>query len=180
MHPFIGRELPTPIFGRHWKRDCCPWSWQRRPADVLSAYAKPYLEQEYSRGPDAERRELHPISGIPSASPTEPWLECLGGSQGMPGRAQWSLPACRRILEDFCWLSVPVFRKRAKRATVTHEKIYLLRRRRFRSLRPKGTLEFRRDRRPGTGKGWSLSILRMGRVFQPLYWTPRCLRRSSR
>ena len=36
---------------------------------------------------------------------------------------------------------LPVFRKRAKRATVTHEKIYLFDAGVFRSLRPKGPLD---------------------------------------
>ena len=46
------------------------------------------------------------------------------------------------ILEDLLLtFRLPVFRKRAKRATVTHEKIYLFDAGVFRSLRPKGPLD---------------------------------------
>ena len=46
------------------------------------------------------------------------------------------------ILEDLLLaFRVPVFRKRAKRATINHEKIYLFDAGVFRSLRPKGLLD---------------------------------------
>ncbi|MDE0474759.1 MAG: DUF4143 domain-containing protein [Gammaproteobacteria bacterium] len=46
------------------------------------------------------------------------------------------------ILEDLLLaFRLPVFRRRAKRATVTHEKIYLFDAGVFRSLRPKGPLD---------------------------------------
>ena len=46
------------------------------------------------------------------------------------------------ILEDLLLsFRLPVFRKRAKRATVAHEKMYLFDAGVFRSLRPKGPLD---------------------------------------
>ena len=50
-------------------------------------------------------------------------------------------------------LRVPVFRKRAARATVAHDKFYLFDCGVFRSLRPSGPLD-RREEIAGTGLEW--------------------------
>ena len=110
-------------------------------ADVLDAYASLYLDEEVRA--EGLTRNIGGFTRI---------LEAISFSHG----AQLNVSAVAReceverkvvagyvgILEDLLLaFRLPVFRKRAKRATVTHEEIYLFDAGVFRSLRPKGPLD---------------------------------------
>ena len=92
------------------------------------------------RRADAERRELHPISGSGQLLPRRTTQHIGGGQECEVERKV--VAGYIGILEDLLLaFRLPVFRKRAKRAIVNHEKIYLFDTGVFRSLRPKGPLD---------------------------------------
>ena len=142
MHPFIAAELPEFDLDRALRIGLLPLVMAAPdPSDVLDAYASLYLDQEV-RAEGLTRN----ISGFTR------FLEAVSFSHG----AQLSVAAVAReceverkvvagyvgILEDLLLaFRIPVFRRRAKRATVVHEKIYLFDAGVFRSLRPKGPLD---------------------------------------
>ena len=142
MHPFMAAELPAFDLDRALRIGLLPLVMGAPdPADVLDAYASLYLDQEV-RAEGLTRN----ISGFTR------FLEAVSFSHG----AQLNVAAVAReceverkvvsgyvgILEDLLLaFRLPVFRRRAKRATVTHEKIYLFDAGVFRSLRPKGPLD---------------------------------------
>ena len=142
MHPFMATELPEFDLDRALRIGLLPLViGAPEPSDVLDAYASLYLEQEV-RAEGLTRN----ISGFTR------FLEAVSFSHG----AQLNVAAVAReceverkvvagyvgILEDLLLaFRLPVFRRRAKRATVAHEKIYLFDAGVFRSLRPKGPLD---------------------------------------
>ena len=142
MHPFMAAELPEFDLDRALRIGLLPLvTGAPDPSDVLDAYASLYLDQEV-RAEGLTRN----ISGFTR------FLESVSFSHG----AQLNVAAVAReceverkvvagyvgILEGLLLVfRLPVFRKRAKRATVTHEKIYLFDAGVFRSLRPKGPLD---------------------------------------
>ena len=142
MHPFMAAELPDFDLGQALETGLLPLVMAAAdPADVLGAYASLYLEQEVQA--EGLTRNVGNFTRF---------LEAVSFSHG----AQLNVSAVAReceverkvvagyvgILEDLLLaFRVPVFRKRAKRATVTHEKIYLFDAGVFRSLRPKGPLD---------------------------------------
>ena len=111
------------------------------PAEVLAGYASLYLDQEVRA--EGLTRSIGAFTRF---------LEAISFSHG----AQLNISAIAReceverkvvagyvgILEDLLLaFRLPVFRKRAKRATVTHEKLYLFDAGVFRSLRPRGPFD---------------------------------------
>ncbi len=142
MHPFMAAELPDFDLERALETGLLPLVMAAAdPADVLGAYASLYLEQEVQA--EGLTRNVGNFTRF---------LEAVSFSHG----AQLNVSAVAReceverkvvagyvgILEDLLLaFRVPVFRKRAKRATATHEKIYLFDAGVFRSLRPKGPLD---------------------------------------
>ena len=142
MHPFMAAELPEFDLDRALRIGLLPLVMGAPdPSDVLDAYASLYLDQEV-RAEGLTRN----ISGFTR------FLESVSFSHG----AQLNVAAVAReceverkvvagyvgILEDLLLaFRLPVFRRRAKRATVAHEKIYLFDAGVFRSLRPKGPLD---------------------------------------
>ena len=142
MHPFMAAELPEFDLDRSLRIGMLPLVMGAPdPSDVLDAYASLYLDQEV-RAEGLTRN----VSGFTR------FLESVSFSHG----AQLNVAAVAReceverkvvagyvgILEDLLLaFRLPVFRKRAKRATVAHEKIYLFDAGVFRSLRPKGPLD---------------------------------------
>ena len=142
MHPFMAAELPEFDLDRSLRIGLLPLVMPAPdPSDVLDAYASLYLDQEV-RAEGLTRN----ISGFTR------FLESVSFSHG----AQLNVAAVAReceverkvaagyvgILEDLLLaFRLPVFRRRAKRATVVHEKIYLFDAGVFRSLRPKGPLD---------------------------------------
>ena len=142
MHPFMAAELPGFDLDRALRIGLLPLVMGAPdPSDVLDAYASLYLNQEV-RAEGLTRN----ISGFTR------FLEAVSFSHG----AQLNVAAVAReceverkvvagyvgILEDLLLaFRLPVFRRRAKRATVVQEKIYLFDAGVFRSLRPKGPLD---------------------------------------
>ena len=142
MHPFMAAELPEFDLGKALQIGLLPLVVSApEPTDVLDAYASLYLEQEVqaeglTRNIGNFARFLEAISfshgGLLNVSAVA--RECEVERKVVAGYIG--------ILEDLLLaFRVPVFRKRAKRATVNHEKIYLFDAGVFRSLRPKGLLD---------------------------------------
>ena len=142
LHPFMAAELPDFDLGRALQIGLLPLVLGAPdPVDVLEAYAHLYLEQEVqaeglTRNVGNFARFLEAVTfshgGLLNVSAVA--RECEVGRK--------VVNAYVGILEDLLLaFRVPVFRKRAKRATVAHEKIYLFDAGVFRSLRPKGPLD---------------------------------------
>ena len=142
LHPFMAAELPEFDLERALRRGLLPLVvGAPDPAGVLDAYASLYLDQEV-RAEGLTRN----VGGFTR------FLEAISFSHG----GQLNVSAVAReceverkvvagyvgILEDLLLaFRLPVFRKRAKRATVAHDKLYLFDAGVFRSLRPKGPLD---------------------------------------
>ena len=142
LHPFMAAELPDFDLGRALRIGLLPLvAGASDPAGVLDAYASLYLEQEVRA--EGLTRNVGAFARF---------LEAVALSHG----AQLNVSAVAReceverkvaagyvgILEDLLLaFRLPVFRKRAKRATAVHEKLYLFDAGVFRSLRPKGPLD---------------------------------------
>ena len=142
LHPFMAAELPDFDLGRALRIGLLPLvAGASDPAGVLDAYASLYLDQEVRA--EGLTRNVGAFARF---------LEAVAFSHG----AQLNVSAVAReceverkvaagyvgILEDLLLaFRLPVFRRRAKRATVTHEKLYLFDAGVFRSLRPKGPLD---------------------------------------
>jgi predicted AAA+ superfamily ATPase len=142
MHPFMAAELPEFDLGRALRIGLLPLVvGASDPADVLGGYASLYLDQEVRA--EGLTRNIGAFTRF---------LEAISFSHG----AQLNISAIAReceverkvvagyvgILEDLLLaFRLPVFRKRAKRATVTHEKLYLFDAGVFRSLRPGGPFD---------------------------------------
>ena len=142
MHPFMAAELPEFDIDRALRVGMLPLvAGADDPADVLDAYASLYLDQEVRA--DGLTRDVGAFNRF---------LEAVSFSHA----SQLNVSAVAReceierkvvtgylgILEDLLLsFRLPVFRKRAKRATVAHEKLYLFDAGVFRSLRPKGPLD---------------------------------------
>ena len=142
MHPFMASELPESDLDRTLRIGLLPLVMDAAdPADILDAYASLYLDEEVraeglTRNVGAFTRFLEAISfshgGQLNVSAVA--RECEVERKVVAGYVG--------ILEDLLLaFRLSVFRKRARRATVTHEKIYLFDAGVFRSLRPKGPLD---------------------------------------
>ncbi len=142
LHPFMAAELPDFDLGRALRIGLLPLvTAASDPAGILDAYASLYLDQEVraeglTRNVGAFTRFLEAVSFSHAsqlnvsavARDCEIERKVVAGYVG--------------ILEDLLLaFRLPVFRKRAKRATVTHDKLYLFDAGVFRSLRPTGPLD---------------------------------------
>ncbi|MCY4441620.1 MAG: AAA family ATPase [Deltaproteobacteria bacterium] len=142
MHPFMAAELSDFDLGQALQTGLLPLVMAAiDPADVLAAYASLYLEQEVRA--EGLTRNVGNFTRF---------LEAVSFSHGSLLNVSAVARECEverkvvagyvGILEDLLLaFRLPAFRKRAKRATVTHEKIYLFDAGVFRSLRPKGPLD---------------------------------------
>lgn len=142
MHPFMAAELPEFDLGRALRVGLLPLvAGANDPVDVLDAYASLYLDQEVraeglTRDMGAFNRFLEAVSFSHASQLNVSAVarECETERKVVTGYLG--------ILEDLLLsFRLPVFRKRAKRATVAHDKIYLFDAGVFRSLRPKGPLD---------------------------------------
>lgn len=142
LHPFMAAELPDFDLGRALQIGLLPLALAAPdPVDVLDAYVSLYLEQEVqaeglTRNVGNFTRFLEAVTfshgGLLNISAVA--RECEVGRK--------VVNAYVGILEDLLLaFRLPVFRKRAKRATVAHEKMYLFDAGVFRPLRPKGPLD---------------------------------------
>ena len=142
LHPFMAAELPTFDLGQALRTGLLPLVLGAAdPADVLDGYASLYIDEEV-----AAEGLTRNVGGFAR------FLEAVSFSHG----AQLNLSAVAReceverkvvagyvgILEDLLLaFRLPVFRKRAKRRTVAHDKLYLFDAGVFRALRPRGPLD---------------------------------------
>ena len=142
MHPFMAAELPDFDLGRALESGLLPLVLAATdPADVLSAYASLYLEQEV-QAEGLTRNVGNFTRFLEALTFSHGWLLNVSAVARECEVGRKVVNAYVGILEDLLLaFRVPVFRKRAKRATVAHEKIYLFDAGVFRSLRPKGPLD---------------------------------------
>ena len=142
LHPFMAAELPGFDLVRALRTGLLPLVVSASdPAGVLDAYASLYLDQEVraeglTRNVGAFTRFLEAVSFSHGAQLNVSAVarECEVERKVVAGYVG--------ILEDLLLaFRLPVFRKRAGRATVAHDKLYLFDAGVFRSLRPKGPLD---------------------------------------
>ncbi len=155
LHPFMAGELPDFELERALRIGLVPLVVDSGdPERTLDAYASLHIDQEVraeglTRNLGAFARFMEAISfshgGQLNASAVARECEV----------ARHSVVAYLGILEDLLVaFRLPVFRKRAKRATVARDKFYLFDAGVFRSLRPAGPLD-----RPGDIDGQALEGL---------------------
>ncbi len=142
LHPFMASELPNFNLERALTLGLLPLVLDAGdPEGVLDAYASLYLEQEVRAegltrnvGQFARFLEAVSFSHASQLNAAAVSRECE-----VPRRV---VSSYIDILEDLLLsFRLPVFRKRAKRATVVREKFYLFDAGVFRSLRPRGPLD---------------------------------------
>lgn len=142
MHPFMAAELPTFDLTQALQRGLVPLVVMASdPADVLRSYASLYLEQEvqaegFVRNVGSFARFLEVVSFSHAtvlnvanvARETQVSRKTVEGYLG--------------ILEDLllAW-RVPVFTRKAQRATIAHPKLFLFDTGVYRALRPSGPLD---------------------------------------
>jgi predicted AAA+ superfamily ATPase len=142
LHPFMASEVPQFALPEALEFGMLPLTRAAtRPGDVLDAYAALYVDQEVQA--EGLTRNIGAFGRF---------LEATSFSHAM----QLNISAIARecqvernvvsnyvgILEDLLLaFRLPVFRKRAKRATVVHDKLYLFDAGVFRALRPRGPLD---------------------------------------
>ena len=142
MHPFMAAELPSFDLEASLQQGMVPLvTMAGNPADVLASYASLYLEQEVQaeglvRNVGAFARFLEAVS-FSHAS--------VLNVSNVAREAQVSRKTVEgyfEILEDLLLaFRLPVFTRRARRATAAHPKFYLFDAGVFRSLRPSGPLD---------------------------------------
>lgn len=142
MHPFMASELPSFDLKRSLREGLLPLVvMANEPADVLGAYASLYLEQEvwaegFVRNLGSFTRFLE-VSAFSHAG--------VLNVSNLAREAQVSRKTVEgylEILEDLLLaFRLPVFTRRAQRATSAHPKFYFFDVGVFRSLRPHGPLD---------------------------------------
>ncbi len=154
-HPFMAAEVPDFVLSAALERGMVPLVVASPdPADTLRAYASLYLEEEvrvegWVRNVGNFARFLEAVSfsqaGILNVSNVA--RECQVRRKTVVGFLE--------VLEDLLLgFRLPVFSRRAERATTSHPKFYLFDAGVFRSLRPKGPLD-----RPEEAEGGALEGL---------------------
>lgn len=142
MHPFMAAELPDFDLERSLHRGLVPLVVAADdPADVLRAYASLYLEQEVQaeslvRHMESFVRFLEVISFAHAA------VLNVSNVARETQASRKTVEGYLGILEDLllAW-RLPVFTRRARRATAAHPKLYLFDAGVYRSLRPAGPLD---------------------------------------
>lgn len=142
LHPFMAAELPSFDLDASLEHGMVPLVVMAEdPADVLASYAGLYLEQEVQaeglvRNIGAFARFLEVVSFSHA---------CVLNVSNVAREAQISRKTVEgyfEILEDLLLaFRLPVFTRRAQRATAAHAKFYLFDAGVFRALRPKGPLD---------------------------------------
>ena len=155
LHPFMAAELPSFSLDEAIRTGLLPLAVSAPdPVATLDAYANLYLEQEVraegaTRNVGAFARFLEAASFSHGAmlNVSSMARECEVGRKAAAGYVE--------ILEDLLLaFRLPVFRRRAKRATVARRKLYFFDAGVFRSLRPRGPLD-----RPGEIEGQAIEGL---------------------
>ena len=155
LHPFMAAELPRFDLAQALRLGLLPLVLGASdPQSVLDAYVSLYLDQEVQA--EGLTRNMGGFSRFLEAASF-----CHGGQLNISAVARECeverkvVAGYIGILEDLLLaFRLPVFRKRAKRTTVAHEKLYLFDAGVFRSLRPKGPFD-----RPEEADGQALEGL---------------------
>ncbi len=142
LHPFMASELPAFDLEHSLTFGMVPLiTTARNPRDTLAAYASLYIEQEVKT--EGLVRQIGSFARF---------LEAVSLSHGgvlTLSNVARDAAVNRKTVEGFVDVlddllvsfTVPVFVKRARRATVTHPKFYFFDAGVFRSLRPRGPLD---------------------------------------
>ena len=142
LHPFMGAELPSFNLERSLLIGLVPLVIRARdPKDTLAAYASLYVEQEVKieglvrhMGSFARFLEVVSFSHGSVLTLTNVARDAAVNRKTVEGFVE--------VLEDLLIsFRVPVFTRRARRATVAHPKFYFFDTGVFRSLRPGGPLD---------------------------------------
>jgi len=146
LHPFMAAELPAFELNQSLEQGLLPLVVASPdPEDVLSAYSSLYLDQEVqfegwvrNIGNFARFLEAMSFSHAQVLNLTNVARECEVGRKTVAGYLE--------VLEDLLLsFRVPVFTRRARRATAAHPKFYYFDAGVFVSLRPKGPLDRREE-----------------------------------
>jgi predicted AAA+ superfamily ATPase len=142
MHPFMASELPDFDLDRSLRDGLVPLVvMAHEPADVLRAYAGLYLEQEVQA--EALVRDLGGFARfLEVASFSHAAVLNLSNVARETQVSRKTVEGYLEILEDLLLaFRLPVFTRRARRATAAHPKFYYFDAGVFRSLRPHGPLD---------------------------------------
>jgi predicted AAA+ superfamily ATPase len=179
MHPFMAAEWPGFDLEVSLSRGLVPLVVTAKdPADVLRAYASLYLEQEVqaeglvrSIGSFARFLEVMSFAHATVLNLSNVARETHASRKTVEGYLG--------ILEDLllAW-RLPVFTRRARRATVAHPKLYLFDAGVYRSLRPAGPLDRPEEIAGAALEGLVAQHLRAwaaydGRDWELAYWRTR-------
>ncbi|MEX2285269.1 MAG: AAA family ATPase [Gemmatimonadota bacterium] len=142
LHPFMAAELPAFDLTKALDLGLIPLIWSAAdPRDALGAYAALYLEQEVQaeglvRSIGGFARFLEAVT-FSHASVLN-----LSNVARESGVSRKTVEGYLEILIDLLVaFRIPVFTRRAQRATVSHPKFFLFDAGVFRSLRPRGPLD---------------------------------------
>lgn len=142
LHPFMGAELPAFDLERSLRLGLVPLVFGASdPEDTLAAYASLYVEQEVKAeglvrqvGSFARFLEVVSFSHAGVLTLANVARDAAVNRKTVEGFVE--------VLEDLLIsFRVPVFTRRARRATVSHPKFYFFDVGVFRSLRPRGPLD---------------------------------------
>ncbi len=179
LHPFLAAELPAFDLEGALAHGLVPLVVTASdPGDVLAAYATLYLEQEVQAegmvrnvGSFARFLEVVSFSHASVLNVSNVARDAQVSRKTVEGYLA--------ILEDLllAW-RVPVFTRRAKRATMAHPKLYLFDAGVFRSLRPNGPLDRPHEIEGAALEGLVAQHLRAwiaysGDAFELAYWRTR-------
>ena len=142
LHPFMAGELPDFDLQRSLDIGLLPLTIAAdHPEDILKAYVSLYLEEEVraeglTRNVGNFARFLEAVS---FAHASQLNVSAVARDCEVERKV---VASYIEILEDLLLaFRVPVFRRRAKRATATHDKLYIFDAGVFRSMRPRGPLD---------------------------------------
>jgi predicted AAA+ superfamily ATPase len=142
LHPFMAAELPDFDLGRALEVGMLPLiQGAAEPKETLDAYASLYVDQEV-KAEGLTRNVGNFVRFLEAISFSHGSQINLSAIAHDCGIARKVVASYLSVLEDLLLaFRLPVFRKRAKRATVVHEKLYVFDAGVFRSLRPRGPLD---------------------------------------
>jgi predicted AAA+ superfamily ATPase len=142
MHPFMAAELPTFDLERALALGLVPLIVMAAdPGDALNAYANLYLEQEVQA--EGLVRNIGSFARfLEAVSFSHATVLNIANLAREAQASRKTVEGYLAILEDLllAW-RMPVFTRKAQRATVAHPKLFLFDAGVFRSLRPAGPLD---------------------------------------
>ena len=179
MHPFLASELPEFDLRASLTRGLLPLVWASPdPDDVLAAYASLYMEQEVQA--EGLVRKLGNFARfLESVSLSHSSVLNLANVARESQVKRRTVASYMEILEDLLLaFRVPVFTRRAKRATVSHPKFFFFDAGVYRSLRPRGPLDRPEEIEGAALEGLVAQHLRAWIAYSPgdfelFYWRTR-------